>query len=88
MQCSWRAGVAEPAHQRADGHNPDSAGRPVVAADPVSGCHAPHMRVRMCMQSISVGGGDGMCVGGLRDTMQGAEGHWVARKQGRGCVRG
>ena len=46
------------------------------------------MRVRMCMQSISVRGGDGRCVGMLRDVMRGVGDHGVAGEQGRGCEGG
>ena len=41
-------------HQQADGHDPDSAGQPVVAAEPVSGCHAPtYMCAYACRASLS-----------------------------------
>ena len=47
------------------------------------------MHVRMCMQGISVGGGDGRCVGMLRDVMRGVGGHEVAREAGpRACEGG
>ena len=47
------------------------------------------MHVRMCMQGISLGGGDGRCVG-LRDVMRGVGGHEiVAREAGpRVCEAG